>query len=74
MQEPLPIKWMAIESISDDIFTTKSDVWSFGIFLWEIFEFGKEPYGDINISQEALLSKLMGGYRLGKPKSTTEKM
>ena len=54
----LPIKWMAIESMKDKIFTVKTDVWGFGIMVWEILSYGEIPYGDVkNIDVEKLVTQ-----------------
>ncbi|XP_039514256.1 hepatocyte growth factor receptor isoform X2 [Pimephales promelas] len=58
----LPVRWMAIESLSDNMFTTKSDVWSFGITMWEITSRGKTPYP--GVSSYELLDFLEKGHRL----------
>ncbi|XP_038062348.1 fibroblast growth factor receptor 3-like [Patiria miniata] len=65
-QGPLPMRWMALESIRDDVYTTKSDVWSFGILLWEIVTLGARPYPLLRAT--TMISKLQQGYRMPKPR------
>ena len=62
---PLPIRWMAIESIELQRFTTKSDVWSFGIVLWELLSRGMKPYPGVdNLDIRQFLKR---GNRLEQP-------
>ncbi|XP_019856981.1 PREDICTED: fibroblast growth factor receptor-like [Amphimedon queenslandica] len=64
----LPIKWMAIESIEDGIFTEKTDIWSFGITVWEVFNGGKTPYG--GFSPTCVKTMISDGYRLEAPSNS----
>lgn len=43
----IPIRWTAPEAIAHRIFTSASDVWSFGIVMWEVLSFGDKPYGNM---------------------------
>uniref|UniRef100_A0A7N8YJJ4 Vascular endothelial growth factor receptor 3 n=1 Tax=Mastacembelus armatus TaxID=205130 RepID=A0A7N8YJJ4_9TELE len=66
----LPLKWMSPESIFDKVFTTQSDVWSYGILLWEIFSLGASPYPGLHIDEE-FCHRLKGGTRMRAPEYST---
>lgn len=61
----LPVKWMAIESLQTQKFTTKSDVWSYGILLWELLTRGANPYPDVDPYD--ITQYLLKGRRLLQP-------
>ncbi|KAH1020659.1 hypothetical protein HUJ04_010276 [Dendroctonus ponderosae] len=63
---PIPVKWMAIESLRDRIFSTQSDVWSFGIVLREFFSLARTPYPGME-ADERLYHKLVEGFRMEAP-------
>ncbi|XP_015606080.1 vascular endothelial growth factor receptor 1 isoform X2 [Cephus cinctus] len=69
---PLPIKWMAIESIRDRIFSTQSDIWSFGIVLWEFFTLAETPYPGMEAEKQ--YQKLIEGYRMEQPEYATKEV
>ncbi|XP_054481620.1 platelet-derived growth factor receptor beta-like isoform X2 [Anoplopoma fimbria] len=62
----LPVKWMSPESIFQNIYSSKSDVWSYGVLLWEIFSLGVSPYPDLPLNQN-FYSSLQKGYRMSRP-------
>nr|CAD2149730.1 unnamed protein product [Meloidogyne enterolobii] len=63
-----PIKWSAPEALRHNLFTNKSDVWSFGILLWEVYSFGRVPYPRIPIQD--VLRLVEKGYKLEPPEGT----
>uniref|UniRef100_A0A8C9DS24 Platelet-derived growth factor receptor alpha n=1 Tax=Prolemur simus TaxID=1328070 RepID=A0A8C9DS24_PROSS len=69
----LPVKWMAPESIFDNLYTTLSDVWSYGILLWEIFSLGGTPYPGMMVDS-TFYNKIKSGYRMAKPDHATSEV
>uniref|UniRef100_A0A452U5H7 receptor protein-tyrosine kinase n=1 Tax=Ursus maritimus TaxID=29073 RepID=A0A452U5H7_URSMA len=61
----IPIRWTAPEAIAHRTFTTASDVWSFGIVMWEVLSFGDKPYGEM--SNQEVMKSIEDGYRLPPP-------
>lgn len=63
----LPVRWMSPESVLYGKFTLESDIWSYGVVLWEIYSYGKQPYyGHTN---EEVLQMILHGTRLTLPES-----
>ncbi|XP_044170108.1 fibroblast growth factor receptor 3-like isoform X1 [Acropora millepora] len=65
--DPVPIMWTAYEALKQYCYTTKSDVWSFGVVLYEIFTIGGEPYPAARINTMDFVELLATGYRMPKP-------
>uniref|UniRef100_A0A8C0B1E1 Tyrosine-protein kinase n=1 Tax=Buteo japonicus TaxID=224669 RepID=A0A8C0B1E1_9AVES len=61
-----PVKWSAPEVFSYSNYSTKSDVWSFGVLMWEVFSEGKIPYE--NRTNGEVVEEINAGFRLYKPK------
>ncbi|XP_064397449.1 uncharacterized protein LOC135344191 isoform X2 [Halichondria panicea] len=63
----LPYKWLALESLNDAIFNEKTDVWSYGVTVWEVFSGGRTPYPGVD--PMSLVALLREGRRLEPPQN-----
>jgi len=61
----LPIKWTAPEALREHAFSSKSDMWSFGVLLWEIYSFGRVPYPRIPLAD--VVKHVEKGYKMEAP-------
>ncbi|KAK2581248.1 hypothetical protein KPH14_008038 [Odynerus spinipes] len=68
----VPVKWMAPESLADHVYTSKSDVWSFGVLLWELVTLGASPYPGVDVHN--LYNLLKAGYRMEKPANCSHQL
>ncbi|NXN56115.1 FLT3 kinase, partial [Rynchops niger] len=67
----LPVKWMAPESLFERTYTMKSDVWSYGILLWEIFSLGVNPYPGIQVDTN-FYKLIQSGFKMDRPYYATK--
>ncbi|XP_071409467.1 receptor-type tyrosine-protein kinase FLT3 isoform X2 [Pithys albifrons albifrons] len=69
----LPVKWMAPESLFERTYTMKSDVWSYGILLWEIFSLGVNPYPGIQVDTN-FYKLIQNGFKMDQPYYATKEI
>ncbi|XP_045684645.1 tyrosine-protein kinase Mer [Phyllostomus hastatus] len=68
----MPVKWIAIESLADRVYTSKSDVWAFGVTMWEIATRGMMPYP--GIQNHEIYDYLLHGHRLKQPEDCLDEL
>uniref|UniRef100_UPI00398F7228 cytoplasmic tyrosine-protein kinase BMX-like n=1 Tax=Pristiophorus japonicus TaxID=55135 RepID=UPI00398F7228 len=66
------VKWSSPEIFSYSKFNSKSDVWAFGVLMWEVFTLGKMPHERFDNTE--LLKKIMSGYRLYRPRLSSDEI
>uniref|UniRef100_UPI00398E8A28 tyrosine-protein kinase Srms n=1 Tax=Pristiophorus japonicus TaxID=55135 RepID=UPI00398E8A28 len=66
----IPIKWTAPEAANYQRYSVKSDVWSFGVLLYEIVTYGKDPYE--RMTNKEVMNQVTNGYRMPCPKTCTQ--
>ncbi|XP_066534561.1 tyrosine-protein kinase Mer [Hoplias malabaricus] len=68
----MPVKWIAVESLADRVFTVKSDVWAFGVTMWEIATRGMTPYP--GVQNHEIYDYLLEGHRLKQPNDCMDEL
>ncbi|CAG2170716.1 unnamed protein product, partial [Oppiella nova] len=68
----IPVRWMSPESLKDGMFTTYSDIWAYGVVLYEMVTLGAQPYQ--GCSNETVLQNVIKGYRLPEPENCPKKL
>uniref|UniRef100_A0A8C2IP55 receptor protein-tyrosine kinase n=1 Tax=Cyprinus carpio TaxID=7962 RepID=A0A8C2IP55_CYPCA len=68
----MPVKWIAVESLADRVFTVKSDVWAFGVTMWEIATRGMTPYP--GVQNHEIYDYLLEGNRLKQPSDCLDEL
>ncbi|XP_042888408.1 vascular endothelial growth factor receptor 1-like isoform X2 [Penaeus japonicus] len=69
----MPIKWMSVEAIRDRIFSVQSDVWAYGVTMWELFTLGSTPYPGVEVNKD-FLTFLEDGNRMDRPKYANQEI
>nr|KAG5690103.1 hypothetical protein BaRGS_010694 [Batillaria attramentaria] len=70
--ENRPVKWMSVEALVNKCFSPASDVWAFGVTLWEMMTLGQQPYADIDPFEMA--TYLQEGYRIAQPHNCPDEL
>ncbi|XP_076686760.1 tyrosine-protein kinase Dnt [Andrena cerasifolii] len=70
--ENRPIRWMALETLQHTQYSTATDVWSFGVFLWELATLGQQPY--VEVDPFEMMACLRDGYRLAQPRPCPDEL
>ncbi|XP_004844368.1 tyrosine-protein kinase Mer isoform X3 [Heterocephalus glaber] len=68
----MPVKWIALESLADRVYTSKSDVWAFGVTMWEIATRGMTPYP--GVQNHEMYDYLLYGHRLKQPEDCLDEL
>jgi len=69
----LPWKWLAIETLRELKFSAKSDVWAFGVVMWELFTLAETPFANMEYGKD-FIANLECGLRLQQPKFAPNEM